>query len=293
MKQFLLLAAFALCAAPAFAQGNTSSISQTGDDHLAENDQDGNGNFFTAIQNDGDENKIIDFDQIGDGNIANITQSGDNNEVDIAQQEGDVNGVNGGNQLTILQVGDRNEAGRDNGGAAPPDAIDQRGDNNIGELTQLGDDNVIFLEQTGNDNNALVTQGKEGGLQATENVAAVTQKNGDWNDVDIDVQAGQENEMYVVQDGNWNKAGIFNGSDPIPDAIDQQGDFNDAHLLQDGDHNTMYLEQFGDYNDAQMNQFGDSNTATVYQMGNGALAEVDQGTFGQNANGNTATVSQN
>lgn len=257
---------------------NTATAEQTEGYNVLEADQLGDANVLTVSQ-DGSSNDILGFEQIGDANVATMTQDGDDNQVDVAEQRGDRN------TLTILQDGDRNQAGVDNGPAPRPDAIDQRGDDNVGELTQLGDDNVVFLEQFGDGNNALVTQGKAGRL-AFDNVASVEQV-GDLNDVDIDVQAGSRNELSVYQEGNSNRAGILNGSAPMPDAVDQQGDDNVADLDQLGDDNVMYLEQFGDDNRAVMLQTGNTNRADVFQMGND-----DTATITQTGNGNTATVSQ-
>lgn len=152
------LMAAALMAAPVLAQstpergvfvtqigdGSRATISQQNADSLARVAQDGNANELDLLQT-GDAAHRAQIAQDGDGNTIGAEQDGDGS-IDLSLvQEGD------GNSAIVLQ---RELSATDQTSAA----ILQRGDGNTIFLAQDGTSNSAELDQIGNDNTMNATQ---------------------------------------------------------------------------------------------------------------------------------------
>lgn len=134
---------------------NGSNMTQLGDDNLSSVDQDGNDNDSVVLQ-EGDEN-ISDVKQDGNNNSSDVDQWGDRNNSDV-DQLGDNNtatldqGYFGAdNTSTVLQDGDGNSSDtfQDNfyGNPGNMSTVDQIGNDNVSIVSQLGDNNQLVIKQ--------------------------------------------------------------------------------------------------------------------------------------------------
>ncbi|MEI6565665.1 MAG: hypothetical protein WCR20_03240 [Verrucomicrobiota bacterium] len=241
-------------------KGNTGSISQT--------------NLFTGTVSAGPE---AGMGQYGMDNTATITQSHNSawmQEYAFAKQVG-----NGNTSLQkqasmfgyshVSQVGDENKAEtQQSGGYSQKANILQNGDNNeayqfqgsttlsytqnnVAEASQLGDHNQSWQVQKGSDNFAKTTQ--------------------ETND----------NDAYLYQNGNFNKATILQKSGNFNVVNLTQDGGAVADILQNGANNT--LMGVGDIMATSLN----GSTLNLDQLGNGNTLQLQQ------TNGGAATVLQN
>lgn len=143
--------------------------------------------------------------------------------------------------------------------------ISQIGDLNVANIRQTAPNAYARIDQSGNGNEADVTQGGSGtgyvsaSQSGTENFARVEQSG-----------IGQ-NVLYLTQNGtaNWawssqNAPGaLHNGAHLM-----QAGDHNDMRLVQDGSDNRALLSQVGDANGMTAVQLGAGNRLIWNQQGN-------------------------
>lgn len=259
MKKLFFLSAMSLLTVVAFAQNNTATVSQTGNENEAVVDQEGADHeatitqsnwglpaHFAKVEQKGGTNNeawvlqdqrgaTVTIDQIGSDNLAKIKQSGPNDA-----------GVEGSNEAGISQIGDNNEVLNHNFSG---NAFQKNG------TSFDNDKNWLQVDQIGNENQAGI-------WQEHHNDATISQV-GDGNDASVyqvSVAGGEVNVAGIEQEGNDNSASISQTRTDVMDGLDNWGS-----ILQTGDLNMATMVQEGDSHWSQISQNGNSNIATVTQ----------------------------
>ena len=278
----------ALVAAPAWAQTNSSSVSQTGNGNSAVVEQEyitgGSGMneaLITQINTGGataDGNTVFKLAQAGSGNLFDVYQEGTNNIVRSYPAQGTSSRPSYDGMIDIDQFGDGNEVW---------DA-DQSEASNALTIVQEGDGNFVDFE-------AQVSTGAMG------NMATITQL-GSGNTVGQAgsglgaYQEGDGNTMMITQNGDNNEAGTmvsphldgakfdpeFKFGGPFPEggqSIVQFGMDNTMTITQSGGDVVGYALQDGIGNTMTILQDGGDNYAGVSQVGNGNTAIIDQTSY--------------
>jgi hypothetical protein len=246
-------------------------------------------------------------DQTGDNQVANATQSGATNTVDIDQLS-----TNTGPQTaTALQTGTSNSAvvnqsQTGGGGNTPANSayIEQLGTSNMSTQIQTapgynsGQSVWGFQDGTSNELSQTISGGYTNSLRAeqygTENIANQS-ANGPYADGNV-YQDGTANvaEQTLTGSNNGyggavmliNQLGIENYASQIF-AGSGLGHTNNAEIYQDGFDNDAYQDGTGRNLNAVLNQTGDLNMSMQTQTGNGHSSVVTQ--MGDN---NSSTITQ-
>ena len=299
-KLTTLLFVLVFAGATAFAQNNTATVGQTGNDNDAtvtqagaDNSGDitqdatlGNGNFATIDQLTSDNDATIG--QVGNSD-AEITQMGGNgNSADISQ-DGTFDRTYNSYGQTI-----RNYYGIISQDGALNDAdIIQVGGSGAVEITQTGDENIAVhdqgtdgygktyigatITQNGLSNEAYQDKQSTGGVMSMD----ITQT-GDDNVANQDLSQDrylQGNNMDIIQTGNLNEAtqtvwsldawGVSGNAFTITQT---GGDYNIAVQTANDNSNTLGITQTGSFNDATQTAVTAGNMSTVTQAGSGNVA---------------------
>lgn len=288
MKKLLLLAAFALCASPAFAQNNDAAIDQIGDQNVANAVQ-------TGSQNDAD---ITQYNEPGSGVnsqvVAEVFQSGSGNIADVDQEL--TRNDKASFSAYIDQSGAANYAKQEQGLVGP----DTRTFGLTASIEQVGTSNHAEQYQSKRSNEAIIEQGlndaaSSGNEAYQRQDVSNPSDNGETNHYALAQQDGSANKAYQDQSDTGNHAEILqNGSGNIADQ-DQKGvtssAFNQSYITQDGAlgavSNEAYNFQHADGAWSSIVQTGEANYADVEQYGNGHTSDVMQSGMG-----NTSTVTQ-
>lgn len=144
--------------------------------------------------------------------------------------------------------------------------IDQIGDANIAQVTQTARVAYAKIDQDGDGNSVILSQNGMGKAYAdvkqtgTENLARL-QQGGSGQNVIYLQQSGSSNWAWANQNAT---GAIFNGA-----KMTQAGNNNDMALIQDGSDNLADLSQTGDDNGMTAVQLGDGNRLAWTQKGNG------------------------
>lgn len=309
MRKITLGALALMFGAVGFAQNNTGTVNQTGNDNTGIVDQTGSENQGT-ITSDGNLNKddIVKWGNWKSGVSAymmakGITQKGYKNTGSIDQNSGPATGA--GNRAGIGQDGKLNNAkitqsdpSSHTWGPENNAFVDQLGDNNISVQNQEGKANNSYFRQDGNGNEAesqqfdyytsrttveqvgdnnTSFQRQEFGNSTGNNKSNVYQK-GNMNNANSD-QRGKGNEGVISQTG-----GNLNDSE-----LSQFGDGNDAGIMQNGSNNQALVYQgwayapiwgstevVGNNNQASVNQNGENNFGGIWSMGSDNIVNLDQ-----------------
>lgn len=232
---------------------NNASVHQTGANIDADFDQisgtwnkvastqDGTNLFLTLNANAGTSSDA-DFKQSGLNSDINITQvaTSGNNYAQTWQQSG------------LGYIADNNDI----------DVVQNAETSNHLKQRQSGKNHVVNLEQNaGTYNKAETYQGQWGALE-TDNIL-VGAALGTWGPLYDNLgpasqtSASNYNELYLDQNGSFNKVGLS-----------QDGfDYNYANIYQDGGDNSLLIYQTNatGYNSVISNQLGGHNSATVFQ----------------------------
>jgi len=223
-KLTTLIVILIVTAGMTFAQNNTATVDQTGNDHEADIEQVGFSNTAYVDQTDGGSN--------GDA-FADISQAGENNNVNLNQRA--FFGFPDESHATITQIGNNNSVE----GTSETSAFYQNQPGGVVEVYMEGNENTLyslrseaqknknefFLDIIGNDN--LVGMEQEGGS----------------GDVDIE---GNFNDVTLSQLGN-NTA--YNTA-----TVDIMGSSNGVDVTQTMDSNTATVNVTGSYNSATITQ---------------------------------------
>jgi hypothetical protein len=138
--------------------------------------------------------------------------------------------------------------------------IDQIGAQNIATVTSTGAASQLRVSQEGNDQVAVVK------FVGSENSGLLRQKDGELNEVTIDVD-GNTNSFKIVQQKNSVQGKVF---------LTQLGERNTAVQKQRGKGNQMGLLQDGNDNVANMDQRGRNRTMELTQLGDGNIMYLKQ-----------------
>lgn len=300
---FVILTAMLMVSAIVLAQGNTSTIDQTGNQNIATVDQTGSGHTSTVDQFGRNH---ADVDQYGgNNNTAVVTQGASGSPVNNYYQPhyaGDwINGAfieqvgsdntaeiamsRSSNGASIYQAGDGNEGYQDLGSTYHNTTnwnrmgldIDQVGDNNYANQKTVASFGVfgiqgMVIEQVGDNN--VADQYSKGGAYATMEI----------------YQVG-DNNNNPAQSGNSFDLSPTGTADPLnlPWADKPAGDFTQyqnaykgtAHLSIAGvGNNTAQYQEYtvwsaGGDNDAYMDIAGSTNDAGQGQLGEYNEADMD------------------
>lgn len=163
--------------------------------------------------------------------------------------------------------------------------IEQVGDNNIGNIGQSGS-NSASIEQAGNSNRALVQQGMVNSFGLGGDMSLDNPISGDFGDVgnirssssaDL-TQNGDFNDAFVVQLGSHSAEINQNGTDNRAAIVQvgmEIGLF--PYELGHGSAGSMAsVIQEGSYNEAVVGQYGNSHDGTIEQYGNNNRAAIAQ-----------------
>jgi len=274
------------------------------DNDIIKLEQDGNTNWFRALDNKGSTgNRIEDVLQEGNINQARVFRSneqgstvetlsmvGNSNVVVITQGSG--SGPAGNNTVTLAKIsGDNNGYTHATGGALPG----QAGIN----ITQFGSDNTVSEASIEGSRNRSWTTGaalsiRQVGLNNGNTASLARMKDSDGNFIHI-TQNGDENQFDMQQ-------GLSAASTGNEMTLDQTGNRNTSTGVQGGDYNEMVLTQLGDDNGLEVNQLGSTNYASVLIDGNSngtpqlltgkaALTGLISGVITQAGNGNEVSLS--
>ena len=302
------LAAF--LAAPASAQDNSSSVSQTGGGAVATVTQDGANDESTIAQSSGG---TVTVHQTGvRGSTSTVTTGADDRppESSVTVTQSDTGGstaaigesnvstviqdnVNGfgltgtGSTVDVTQVHNAAGTGQNSSyvqqgrnAVSGQVTVNQTGGENSSYYSSVtSTDNDAVINQTGVGNNSVVFQDFQGGSA----LATVTQNNA----------GGPVNSAYIDQVSDGFAATPAEFAYGAEAHIDQDGSGNSSSIVQTGYSTTVgagnYAEndQTGDGHVSTITQGGIDNYALVTQTGTGNLSTVDQG-----GNANSAIVSQ-
>ena len=143
--------------------------------------------------------------------------------------------------------------------AGSDSTIEQKGDNNTNNITQMGTQESR-VQQEGDHNSTLVSQsGKSNDsyvYQEQNNNTSNVNQDGFLNKT-VSLQIGTHNTSSATQNDNWNDNYTY-----------QEGSNNTATVSQEGYFNKSVTEQNGDYNNAQITQSGEWNDSYTYLEGN-------------------------
>ncbi len=160
-------------------------------------------------------------------------------------------------------------------------SIEQNGNNNTAEVTQLGGTYLwTELAQNGDSNEATVTQaGTNVSVEATQqgvaNQLTATQEGfGTWV---RSHQEGEGNLQSIVQrsEGGVTAYVYQYGVDNEAYVVQNDGDYNDGRINQHGQQNVLRLEQTYILNSLDATQEGTRNLANVRQTGH-VTAQINQ-----------------
>ena len=191
--------------------------------------------------------------QIGDDNgISYVTAANSTASHYGFAQEGDGNGIIGtvsgtGNEVSISQIGDDNEAVFRQDGDRNAFAASASGERNRVAATQAGSDNIATVSIAGDGNNGVA-----GGARLTGTRRAVAAAAG--------LRAGT-----ILQDGSLNRFQLVLSGDLNVFAASQRGDDNRIYGFVDGSGNEAVVTQEGPKNVARYRQTGDGNRAAIAQ----------------------------
>ena len=281
---------------------NTSNISSTGDDNIANVSQTG--------QN------ISDILQLSNNSTGTVVQNGQNNKSDLDQKGGWPAGsksldeyayieqIGSGNQAQLWQLADENTG------------------SNIGNQNQNGDDNMaVAWQHTVNadlDQDQIGSDNEARSYQTGFNGYVKQSQNGIQNIAAVDEQGGggwvNGNSAVQIQEGNWNKSEISQyGTGGAKSAqgnianVSQYGSDNWAGeglysnglfgIYQAGNYNIANVTQNDNVNWSEVLQFGDGNNVSVTQNGGTGLfnsygSYVNQSSVTQVGNDNNVVVNQ-
>jgi hypothetical protein len=281
MKKTLFFLVICLFTANFIFAQNTSTMIQTGDNNTSDILQEGNNlsnqkvigdDNKTFIRQWGNTNSTFSL-TIGDGNNVKIWQNGNNNK----------SGTNTLLGLGLLQLGNLNTFD-----------IDQTGERNVSNATQIGNENYIRTYQS-DFNKSLVVQG--GNLNSTS-----IQQHEDYNDSKI-AQTGNSNVSDVLQESDYNKSNLIQLLNSNFARIEQktgnmnevnltQSDESEAYILQDGAENVVMgigadiIATSLDGSYLELNQTGNGNVLHLRQTASSSKVNQDGLT-------NTAVIIQN
>lgn len=242
-------------------------------------------NKFELLQS-GNDNKstqqlLTDYDFVSANNYGIVTQKFGNGNI-ANQSIGTVSSHSSGNNASIIQQGSLNKADQLIEGSLNNIQTVVVGSENIISQTAVGDRNYSYLTalfsvqlndmksiQTG-DNNFVNSRIQE---RSNENLVDVLQ-NGTGNK-SYNIVSGDDNKLYVVQDGASNTSGSGNVA----------GSWG---IVQSGNGNEAGLYQYGDLNTGTIYQAGDGNIGSITSNGNGHFGSISQ-TGGMNQ----AVITQN
>lgn len=309
-----------LMAAPAFANGSTSFVAQTGTGNSARIDQDyrtgvtglggtrvaqgnrigraadfasqtGNRNVLSLFQGGvqgwiGTSGQGTGIDQTGDRNTLTVTQVGRANRVNQVRQTGETAAATARNTATVIQTG---AAYRIDGAAA----------NRVSSIvqTQTGGPaaNVVYVEQVGTGS----VVGRFGQPAAVDTVLGGIVQNGSGNSAEL-YQRGDAQALGLLdQSGIGNETLIHQeaGNGNVIGAITQVGTASYVHIGQYGSDNFVDLiDQRGGEagvlaNGIDLTFTGDGNGAAFTAGGFADLAAPAPATATQLGMGNTLTLS--
>lgn len=276
-------------AAPALAQGNSSTIIQGGTDGAVTVDQIGTDEESIVTQ-DGTEQEVF-VEQAGSGNFSEVDQSADGiGDFAFVGQTGT------NHRSTINQFSLNNDPAN---GVFPAVSVTQSGDANVSVVNQGGEGflNWLFFPfppvLTSSAPGVFITQGGADNLstvdQDGQSTLTIVMQTGIDNISSIS-QTGQNNYAQVGQEGDENIATIFQSSTPLTTAqatavITQPGNLNEATIIQNGLGGSDAPENSNPW--ATITQSGDDNAATTTQSG-----VQDNAFVVQSGDGNTSTIDQ-
>lgn len=272
----------------AFAQNNSSTITQTGSDDDADVTQTGATNVSeveqdgTAVSVDGIANEATIL-QEGAGGFSRVIQTGDN-IADVNQT-----GTSDGMQSVVTQS---NLAGGDSNTAT----IIQRGAG-LGEGSATGS----FVTQTGTRGVVFVDQGEF----TTDAVSTISQSGNTSGSQRAEVfQISGAADSSITQQDAAMKAEVFQDGSSTSTIL-QTGRFHTAGVRQEGDGNTSSVVQtgingqVGDPDDPDSAPLGTADALIgVFQVGNDNVSQITQNGENQNAdvrqfaNSNFSRISQ-
>ncbi|GHB31023.1 hypothetical protein GCM10007094_19330 [Pseudovibrio japonicus] len=264
--------------------GNDTSAKQNGERNNFWLESRGDGNIVDLVQ---DASSIQSYTKSvieGDANDAGYHQSGDMQDIDVvldgsnfmirARQSGSSNtvdyvGAGADGKVSIQQIGVSNAFSGYSAGNDQYIAVKQSGDNNYAGIDGLNGPNVnkFYVLQTTDSNRVHV-----GVVDGSYNRLQFIQKGGNGNVIDFEDVYGDQNKIFLTQNGEGN---LITGN---------VGSRNDSST---SNNNRIRVAQIGDFNIAGVSITGSSNTADVGQKGNSNVADVIQA--GDN---NTATITQ-
>jgi minor curlin subunit len=270
---FIVLFTLIMMSSFAIAQSNIADIETLGNENSAGITQTGSNN-----------NGVID--QWANNSAAMQTQTGHNNEARIDQLGDWPAGPVVNQTATQIQTGNYNNAlilqKTDSGSGGSTAVQTQSGIDQYARAWQFSQNSTIVQDQTGDSRNWAEA------YQAGSNNYIRQIQDGEGNRARVDEQTGgwiSGNTAIQEQTGNWNNALIeqydINGAKSWPGATG-----NIAEIYQNGYDNwagdgygaaTEYgIRQWGDNNTAVVEQYDAANKSQVLQVGNDNTVKVDQ-----------------
>ena len=213
MKNIILTGASIIAlsiAAPALAQSNVSTVTQSGNSQDATVTQSGANDESVITQSNADNTATVNQDGIF-GSDSFITQSGSENTASVTQtDDGTPQGFGG--TVPPSAVSTINQSGNSNSATIAQNTqtqfrpntsdVNQSGSDNNAIVTQFDDEQSSSINQSSNGNLATVLQGQSQlGTDLTyDNDSVINQAGGDFNLAGV-IQTGRENGSDVNQLG--------------------------------------------------------------------------------------------
>jgi hypothetical protein len=310
MKRLTLTVAALLGGFHAIAQGNNSTVTQTGDFNDALVNETGT-HRSTVLQNSNAaslseknqttvtqsnitagnlKNSVSKVEQHGKSHVTTVIQQGQNSLEAYIGSNGIVANSNENNETYAKQYGAGNIGKQIIQGSSSEGSflsLTQGGtDNESHQVASNAVDSKGYVTQSGLRNDAWQE------LEGSNNEARIQQTQDDNHAFQQILGTGSDNNMSMVsQIGHFNVARVVTtGSDNFFDAS-QVGDRNEVLGLSGA--LTSHAEQTGDENSATLAQIGNDNKFLILQDGNGNIITGSTSTGAlQLGDGNSATFSQ-
>ena len=321
MKKTTLTVAMLLTKSFLFAQGNQSTISESGNFNVAHVDQ--------ADIHSSHIIQVSSATNASDGNLATVRQSSISN-FNISQSEARIEQFGKSHISTVLQTGkNKLESYIGSDGTTPAANSDnetyakQYGNDNAGKQFIRGasaNQSLLSLNQGGNGNNSVQTASwavlSKGSAVQSGNTNDVWQQIDGTNNIASTVQTGSGNYSFqwienggsannvnsVLQTSNNNISRIVTTGDDNVFVLNQIGDNNKSvgisggiytNAEQTGDRNNAVLTQTGDNNEIWLEQKGDDNTIQGTSLAGALqLGTFNKTIFSQVADGSTIISKQ-
>lgn len=289
-KGLLVIFVLVFAVSFAFADDNSSAVTQSGDNHTADVSQDGSGNVSEVSQTK------TDYTYYSSGIDADIIQIGTDNESYVTQSMG---AYGGGNRSSadVTQDGQENLLNLNQSGVGHQTAtVNQQGQKNETDIQQSANHSISYVEQVGDVDGENYAHQRFAASQVEGRII----QSGDYNEAYQSMpytppvknsymesaQTGNNNysEQMIVGD-EW---GFADGNNAATITQTGDGNWSVQSIVGRGNSESQVIE--GNGNTVLQSQNGDNNSSTINigpedsYVGDDNHVEITQNVSGSKAN---------